>query len=319
MNALWLENNQILYRRDVIYQDPKIGEALIHIRLAGICSTDLELIKGYYPYKGVLGHEFVGEVVAAPGHPDLVNQRVVGEINITCGECDLCCTGLGSHCKKRTVLGIINHDGVFAEYTILPVKNLHQVPANVPDEVAVFTEPLAAALEIQQQIHIHPTDRVLIVGAGRLGQLVARSLVMTGCDLVVLARHQKQRDVLKDVPVQFSTAEELDGINFDVVVEATGSSEGFDIASHVIRPRGTIILKSTYHGKSQVDMSKVVVDEIKLIGSRCGPFQPALSLLASRLVDPTPMIETRYPLSQGVEALNHAAAQGILKVLLYPD
>lgn len=319
MNALWLENNRVGFRNDVLQPDPGAGEALIRIRLAGICSTDLELIKGYYPYTGILGHEFVGEVVEAPGNSHLVNQRVVGEINISCGECESCLSGRVTHCRNRSVLGIMNHDGAFAEYTILPVINLHPVPAVIPDEKAVFTEPLAAALEIQQQIQIHPLDRVLLIGAGRLGQLIARTLALTGCNLWMVARHTKQKELLSGLNIQFFTLDEMPGAYFDVVVEATGSPDGFELARQLIRPRGTIILKSTYLGKIEVDMSKIVVDEIQFVGSRCGPFEPALNLLAAGLVDPTNMIEERFPLTSGGSALQYAASPGVFKVLLYPD
>ncbi|HXD11463.1 MAG TPA: alcohol dehydrogenase catalytic domain-containing protein, partial [Anaerolineales bacterium] len=193
MRALWLENNQIGLRD--VSQPRKPHEALIKIRKAGICSTDLELVKGYYPYTGILGHEFVGEVVGAD-EVAWVGQRVVGEINAVCNACEQCLNGRPTHCENRTVLGIINRDGSFAEYTTLPLANLHRVPDTVPDEMAVFTEPLAAALEIQEQIQIEPNDRVLLIGAGRLGQLIAQTLALTGCDLRVVARHKRQQDLL---------------------------------------------------------------------------------------------------------------------------
>src|SRR5574341_623589 len=193
MQALWLESNRLSLRD--VPRPQKPGEALIRVRRAGICSTDLELVKGYYPFTGVPGHEFVGEVVEADDKTWL-GQRVVGEINVACEACEQCLNGRSTHCENRTVLGIVNRDGTFAEYTTLPIQNLHRVPASIPDEAAVFTEPLAAALEIREQVHIQPTDRVLMVGAGRLGQLVAQVLVLTGCDLRVLARHHRQRELL---------------------------------------------------------------------------------------------------------------------------
>ena len=194
MNALWLENNQVSLRD--ISQPRKPDEALIKIRKAGICSTDLELVKGYYPYTGILGHEFVGEVVETDDAA-WIGQRVVGEINVVCMQCEQCLNGRPTHCENRTVLGIVNRDGTFAEFTQLPIANLHRVPDSVPDEMAVFTEPLAAALEIQEQIQIKPTDRVLLIGAGRLGQLIAQTLALTGCDLRVVARHRHQQNLLK--------------------------------------------------------------------------------------------------------------------------
>ena len=191
MNALWLENNGISLRK--VPQPKKQNEALIRIRKAGVCSTDLELVKGYYPYNGILGHEFVGEVVEADD-ASWIGQRVVGEINAVCNACEQCLNGRPTHCENRTVLGIVNRDGTFAEYTTLPLENLHLVPASVPDEMAVFSEPLAASLEIQQQVPIKPTDRVLLVGAGRLGQLIAQTLALTGCNLHVIARHKRPQN-----------------------------------------------------------------------------------------------------------------------------
>jgi threonine dehydrogenase-like Zn-dependent dehydrogenase len=313
MKALWLENNQISLRD--VPQPDKTGEALIRIRRAGICSTDLELVRGYYPYNGVLGHEFVGEVVSAPD-VSWIGQRVVGEINAVCGKCESCLSGRPTHCESRTVLGIANRDGVFAEYTALPVENLHRVPDSVPDEAAVFTEPLAAALEIQQQIQIKPTDRVLLVGAGRLGQLVAQTLVLTGCDLRVLVRHAGPKELLAARGIKTITGDEVQPRKWDIVIEATGSPAGFDIACKAIRPRGTLVMKSTYAGELTINFSPLVVDEITIVGSRCGPFAPALRLLERREVDPTFLIAAQYRLEESVKAFEHAARPGMLKVLV---
>src|SRR6266540_5977633 len=279
MKALWLENNRISLS-DAL-QPHKPNEALIKIRKAGICSTDLELVKGYYPYTGILGHEFVGEVVEAQD-ASWIGQRVVGEINVVCNQCEQCLNGRPTHCENRTVLGIVNRDGTFAEFTTLPIANLHRVPDSVPDEMAVFTEPLAAALEIQDQIQIKPSDRVLLVGAGRLGQLIAQTLALTGCDLHVVARHSYQQKLLSARGIQFITGEQIQPRKWDIVVEATGSPSGFSLARRAIRPRGTMVLKSTYKGDMSVNFSSIVVDEINLIGSRCGPFGPALRLLESK-------------------------------------
>jgi threonine dehydrogenase-like Zn-dependent dehydrogenase len=311
MKALWLENNQITLRE--IPQPNKPNEALIKIRRAGICSTDLELVKGYYPYMGVLGHEFVGEVMSAPDSA-WIGQRVVGEINAACGKCEACLSGRPTHCEVRTVLGITNRDGVFAEYTTLPLENLYRVPDSVPDEMAVFTQPLAAALEIQQQIQIKPTDRVLLVGAGRLGQLVAQTLALTGCDLHVLVRHSYQKDILSARGIRFISEAEIQPRKWDVVVEATGSSAGFEIARNAIRPRGTLVMKSTYAGKMNVNFSSLVVDEITVVGSRCGPFEPALRLLERREVDPSVLISAQYKLGEILKAFEYAAQAGVLKV-----
>ena len=206
MQALWLENNQISLRD--VPQPKKPSEALIKIRKAGICSTDLELVKGYYPYAGILGHEFVGEVIDAPDKK-WIGARVVGDINAVCGKCEACLNGRPTHCESRTVLGIVNRDGIFAEYATLPIENLHRVPDSVPDEMAVFTEPLAAALEIQQQIQIKPTDRVLVIGAGRLGQLIAQTLALTGCDLHVVARHSLQQNLLTARGIRITSEAEI--------------------------------------------------------------------------------------------------------------
>lgn len=315
MQALWLEDNQISLRD--VPQPAKPNEALIRIRKAGICSTDLELVKGYYPFTGIPGHEFVGEVVTA-SDPAWIGKRVVGEINATCGTCEACTNGRPTHCENRTVLGIVNRDGVFAEYTTLPLENLHRVPDSVSDEAAVFTEPLAAALEIGQQIQIKPTDRVLLVGAGRLGQLIAQTLALTGCNLHVVARHAQQQKLLSARGIRLITEEQIQPRKWDIVVEATGSPAGFDLARRAIRPRGTILLKSTYKGEMNINFSSIVVDEITILGSRCGPFEPALRLLENKEVDPTVLISDRYELRDAVKAFNHAAQAGVLKVLLTP-
>jgi len=319
MNALWLENNQISLRDIPQPQTTNTikNEALIKIRKAGICSTDLELVKGYYPYTGVPGHEFVGDVVEADD-ASWVGQRVVGEINAVCNQCEQCLNGRSTHCENRTVLGIVNRDGVFAEYTTLPIANLHKVPDSVPDEMAVFTEPLAAALEIQEQVQVKPTDRVLLIGAGRLGQLIAQTLSLIGCDLRVVARHKHQQDLLKTRGIRIISEEEIQPWRWDVVVEATGSPSGFSLARQAIRPRGTLVLKSTYKGEMSVNFSSIVVDEINIVGSRCGPFEPALRLMESKQVDPTVLIDSEFTLKEALKAFEHAAETGVLKVLVKP-
>jgi threonine dehydrogenase-like Zn-dependent dehydrogenase len=315
MRALWLEDHKISLRDLSPLRQP--GEARIKIRKAGICSTDLELVKGYYPYTGIIGHEFVGEVVEAED-ASWIGQRVVGEINVVCNECEQCLDGRPTHCENRTVLGIVNRNGAFAEFTNLPIPNLHRVPASVPDEMAVFTEPLAAALEIQQQIQLRPTDRVLVIGAGRLGQLIAQTLALTGCDLHVVARHAHQQRLLKARRIRVIAEEEIQPWRWDVVVEATGSPGGFTVARQAIRPRGTLVLKSTYKGELNVNFSSIVVDEINIIGSRCGPFEPALRLLESGRVDPTVLIADEFKLDQALKAFERAAETGVLKVLVEP-
>lgn len=316
MQALWLEEGQLTLRTlsDPV---PGPGEALIRVRLAGICGTDLELLKGYYPFQGVPGHEFVGEVVQAP-QAEWVGRRVVGEINITCGRCDMCRTGLKRHCRNRSVLGIWNKNGAFATWITLPLANLHPVPDPVPDEVAVFTEPLAAALEILEQVHIRPQDRVLVIGAGRLGQLIVRVLVLTGAQIEVVVRRPRRRSLLEPLGVTVREPQEVPVGQYDVVVEATGNPQGLELARHAARPQGRVVLKSTYAGRAQVDMSRVVVDELTLVGSRCGPFDAALRLWQRELVDPRPLIEAIYSLGEGAQAFAHAAQPGALKVLLRP-
>jgi 2-desacetyl-2-hydroxyethyl bacteriochlorophyllide A dehydrogenase len=318
MQALWLEDKTVAFRKDVPVPSVGPGSVLVRVRLAGICGTDLELVKGYYPYRGIPGHEFMGEVVEAPERPTWIGRRVVGQINIACGTCAACRTGLRTHCEERAVLGLMNHDGAFAEYLTLPLENLHLVPKSIPDEAAVFTEPLAAALQIQQQVQIRPTDRVLIVGAGRLGQLVAQTLALTGCDLQVVAQHETQRALLARRNITTITQDAVPSREMDVSVEATGSPSGFALALQAVRPRGNVVLKSTYRESVEVNPASIVINEIMLVGSRCGPFGSALRLLASGAIDPAPLIDARYPLSKGLTAFEHAARPGALKVLLEP-
>jgi threonine dehydrogenase-like Zn-dependent dehydrogenase len=319
MQALWLENQKLGFRKDVPVPVPSLQQALIHVRLAGICSTDLELVQGYYPFAGIPGHEFVGEVVSSPSDTSWVGKRVVGEINIACGECESCRSGLTRHCERRKTLGIHDWHGVFAEYLVLPISNLHLVPDNLPDELAVFTEPVAAAHEILEQIELLPKDRVLVVGAGRLGQLIAQTLQGTGCDLSVVFRHDKQKKLLSNYNIHSLTVQELGQSRFDVIIEATGSPDGLLLAREYIRPRGKIVLKSTYKGEICLNLSTIVVDEVTLIGSRCGSFEPAIQLLVEHRVDPQPLIEAVYPLQRSKEALEHAARSGVFKILIQPD
>ncbi len=317
MKALWLENNQLRLREDVPLP-AKPGEALVKVRLAGVCGTDLEMVKGYYPFTGIPGHEFVGEIVQSQQTLDsgLVGKRVVGEINASCGACEQCRGGRPTHCENRTVLGILNRDGVFAEYVNLPLENLHLVPDSVSDEAAVFVEPLAAALEIQQQVQIKPTDRILLVGAGRLGQLIAQTLALSGADLRVVARHPLQQKLLTERGIKLVDEADVQSWRYDVVVEATGSTAGFELARKAIRPRGTFVLKSTYKGDITLNLSPVVVDEITIVGSRCGPFPPALRLLEKKEIDPTVLIAAEFGLADGLRAFDEAEKRGMLKVVV---
>jgi len=316
MQALWLENNTLALKQDVPFPTVAENEALVRVRVAGICSTDLELVKGYYPYTGILGHEFVGEIIEAQDAPQRVGQRVVGEINVACGKCEFCRRGTPAHCEHRSVLGIKKRHGAFAEYLSLPLDNLIPVPPDLPDQVAVFTEPLAAALEIQEQITIRPTDKILIVGAGRLGQIIAQTLRLTGCQLQVVARYESQKDLLTSNKIDWRDEENVSTRGFDIVIKATGSGTGFSLAHRAVRPGGTILLKSTYKDQMMVNLSSLVVDEIHLLGSRCGPFRPALNLLSKELINPIPLIGARFPLTKGLQAFDRAARRGVLKVLL---
>ncbi|BBD62263.1 zinc-containing alcohol dehydrogenase superfamily protein [Nostoc sp. HK-01] len=314
MKGLWLENQQLKLRTDIPVPEPKLGEALVRVLHAGICNTDLELKRGYYPYAGILGHEFVGVVEQGP--ENLINKRVVGEINAACSHCRFCRRGQPTHCENRTVLGIVNRHGAFADYLCLPIENLHPVPDNVPTYIATFTEPLAAALEIQQQVVLCSDDRVLVVGDGKLGQLVAQTLALTGCDLLVIGRHPEKLTNLAARGIKTGLVDAVTDKAFDISVDCTGNPEGFAIARRALRPRGTLVMKSTYAGNLSLDASSLVVDEITLIGSRCGPFPAALELLAAEKVDVKPLIHAHYPLTEALAAFEEAQRRGVLKVLL---
>jgi 2-desacetyl-2-hydroxyethyl bacteriochlorophyllide A dehydrogenase len=319
MQCLWLENRQLSIR-EVQVPHPAAADALVRVHLAGVCGTDLALLNGYRPYSGIPGHEFVGEVMSAPTDTQWEGRRVVGEINVPCHDCPTCAAGRTSHCPHRSVLGIVDHPGVFAELITLPVANLHQVPEGVSDDQAVFTEPLAAALRITEQVTLAPSDRVLLIGAGRLGQLIAQVLVHAGCQVHALAKHPVQRNALRERRVKLLNPDDLPPAMapFDIVVEATGSSGGFAQARQAVRPGGTLVLNSTFAGTAQVDLSSLVVDEITVIGSRCGPFDKALALLAEGKVDPLPMIEATYPLQNAVLAFEHARRPAAFKILIRP-
>lgn len=308
MNALVFDG-QLKLVRD--YPTPrKPDEALVHVLRAGICNTDLEITKGYMNYRGVLGHEFVG--IVAEGA--MRGARVVGEINAYCGECPTCLRGDPTHCPNRTTLGIVNRDGALAEFLTLPARNLHRVPASVSDAQAVFVEPLAAACEITDRLHIRPTDRVCVIGDGKLGLLCAQVLHLTGCDLLTLGRHENKLALLRQRGIATTTQPaEIRG-RFDVVVDCTGHASGFELARQLLRPRGTLVLKSTFHGGQDTAFAPIVIDEISIIGSRCGPFAPALRLLEQKLIEVEAMISAEYPLTRGIEAFQRAIEPGVLKV-----
>jgi alcohol dehydrogenase len=295
---------------------PAADEALIRMRLGGICNTDLELLRGYRGFSGVLGHEFVGDVVEGP--PEWVGRRVVGEINISCGECDLCREGVPTQCRRRQTLGLGSYDGAFADVFRLPARNLVAVPDAIPDDAAVFTEPLAAACQILEAVHVRPAERIVLIGAGKLGLLVAQVLRLTGADLTVIVRHERQARLLRQWGICAVGRAALSDGEADVVVDCTGTPDGFADTLDLVRPRGTVVLKSTYAGTPQADLTRIVVSEIRVVGSRCGPFGVALRLLEQGLIDVQSLVDTRYPLAEAAQALEHAAQRGALKILLAP-
>ena len=313
MRALTL-NQRLSFDPTSATPEPYGDQVLLRIRRAGICNTDLELVAGYMRFSGILGHEFVGEVI--DGAKDLIGQRVVGEINVACGKCDFCLRGIPSQCRNRTTVGIDRHPGAFADYLALTRRNLYVVPDNVSDDAAVFVEPLAAALQIYEAVHLSPRDRVILIGAGKLGMLVAQVVKLIGADLAVIVRREKQARLLNYWGIPAVDRSEVTPRSAQVVIDCTGTAEGFAEALDLVEPRGTIILKSTYHNIPQANLTRVAVDEIRVIGSRCGPFEAALRLLSHGLVDVESLIEARYPLDQGVNAFAHAAEKGALKVLL---
>jgi threonine dehydrogenase-like Zn-dependent dehydrogenase len=289
-------------------------QSLLKIRRAGICNTDLELIAGMYGFTGILGHEFVADVLQGP--LELIGKRVVGEINVACMRCDFCQQGVPSQCRNRTTVGIVRHPGAFADYLALATRNLHVVPNEVSDDEAVFTEPLAAALQATEAVHISPRDRVVVLGVGKLGMLVAQVLKLTGAEVVAVVRREKQARLLENWRITAVELNELEPQRAQVVVDCTGQADGFDAALSLVESRGTIILKSTYHGLPQANLTQVAVREIRVVGSRCGPFDAALRLLSAGLVDVKPLIEARYDLDNALAAIEQAGRPGALKVLL---
>ena len=314
MKALYLKQNQLTVQ-SLPRPELQAQQALIRVRMAGICNTDLELVKGYMGFEGVPGHEFVGVVEEAPD-ASWVQKRVCGEINFGCGACEACRQGLSRHCPNRTVLGILNQNGAFAEYVAVPVENLHAVPETLPDEAAVFVEPVAAALEILEQVQIEPAQRVAVVGDGKLGLLIAQVLRLTGCELSLVGKHRRKLALAESWGISTHLADALPEVRHDLVVEASGSPSGFETALRLLRPRGTLVLKSTYHGRLDLDAAPIVIDEIQIVGSRCGPFAPAVRLLAQGLVQVEPLVEQVYPFDQVLKAFEHAAQPETLKVLV---
>lgn len=291
------------------------GDALIRVRRAGICGTDLEITRGYKGFQGILGHEFVGDVVEC-ADDRWIGKRVCGEINVTCRVCPECRKGLFAHCRNRRVLGILNHQGAFAEYLTLPSINLHRVPDEIDDDTAVFVEPLAAAFQIIEQVEMGVSDRVLVLGDGRLGLLCAQVLLLGGARVTLFGRHAEKLSLVKGLGI-LTTADPRDlDSEFDIAVDATGTATGLMLAMHSLRPRGTLVLKSTAAAPNLLDMSPAVVKEVTIVGSRCGPFAPAIDALRRDSVAVSNLISARYPLADGVTAFHQAARPGMLKVLL---
>lgn len=301
-------------RLDAQYPEPVLcdGEAIVRVHMAGICNTDIEITRGYKGFQGVLGHEFVGTVVAC-ADASWIGKRVVSEINAACRTCDTCRRGDDPHCPNRTTVGIFNRPGSMADLVRIPVDCLHEVPADLRDDQAVFAEPLAAALEILQQTHIRPTERVALVGDGKLGLLIAQVLRLPGCEVTVVGRHPERWDLLHRQGIHTCTPDQATGW-YDVVVDVTGNPEGLKTSRKLVRPRGRLVMKSTVAAETQLDLTMLVVDEIQLLGSRCGPFAPALRLMQRGLIETAPLISGSYTLDDAMQGF--AASRGALKVLL---
>jgi len=291
------------------------GEALIKIKYAGICNTDLEILKGYMSYTGVLGHEFAGVVVESDDR-GLIGKRVVGEINLGCGKCLWCLSGNKRHCSNRTVLGILNKSGAMAEYLTLPDENLFVIPDAVSDQQAVFTEPIAAAFEILEQVHIKPDERVLLLGDGKLGQLIARVLNAAGINVLVVGKNENKLMLLESQQIHNILMDKFELCQFPVVIEATGSAGGFDLAMQCTEPKGTLVLKSTIAADTGMNFAPIVINEIKVIGSRCGPFAPALRALKDNRIQVEDLITNIFPVTESLKAFEAAQKPGSLKVLI---
>ena len=314
MQALSWDGQKLSFNAS--YPTPLAGpdRALVKVHFAGICSTDLQIVRGYMGFSGIPGHEFVGSVYEGP--QELLGRRVVGEINFACGRCDYCSRGLGRHCPSRTVMGIVGANGAFAEFASVPLANFHLVPDNVSDEEAVFAEPLAAAFEIVGQVDVNTGDEVLVIGDGKLGNLCAQVMRLTGASVTALGKHENKLELIKRAGVRPVLLREWSPRLFDIVVEASGSPSGLKLAMGAVRPRGTLVLKTTIAQDHQLSLAPLVINEITVVGSRCGPFAAALAALQERSVVVRPLVEKIYPLKAGIEALAHAANSGARKILL---
>jgi len=314
MKAL-LFDGQIRFDKSHPVPERMHHEVLIRILQAGICRTDLEIVKGYMDFKGIPGHEFVGIVEESPDEA-LIGKRVVGEINVTCGKCIYCLSGIGTHCENRSVIGIQNRNGVFAEYVTMPVENVHLVPDGISDDQAIFVEPLAAAVGILGLVHIRPQDQIIVLGDGNLGLLCAQVIAQTGAQVLAVGKHPQKLDILARRNIRVCLHDELSREKVDVVVECSGSPSGLREALRLVRPRGTVILKSTFAGEPRITLVPVVINEINLVGSRCGPFLPALRLLEDNAVDVVSLISKRFPLEEGDKAFQAARNRNTVKVVL---
>jgi threonine dehydrogenase-like Zn-dependent dehydrogenase len=318
MKALRYERGELHLADIPMPSDP--GEAVVRVALSGICNTDLEITRGYAGFEGTLGHEFVGVVESAPDATSLVGKRVVGEINAGCGNCSECRSGDPRHCPKRTVLGIVGRDGAHAEYLQLPSRNLVVVPDNVSDEQAVFAEPLAAAYGIMERVNIQDGAKVAVIGDGKLGLLCAMGIALRTPNVTLIGKYIEKLAIAERHGVKGLLASDITADvhrQFDIVVEASGSESGFATAVDLVRPRGTIVLKSTFHGTPVWPAARIVVDEITIVGSRCGRSAPAIELLGRGAINVDELIEARYPLADGVAAMSKAEQRGVLKVLLF--
>lgn len=314
MRALILEaGGQVRYAAEHAGRDPRPSEIPIRVLRAGVCETDLQLARGYMGFQGILGHEFVG--IAESGQ--FAGRRVAGEINCSCHRCDLCRQGLSNHCPNRSVIGILDHDGAFADRVFVPERNLHLIPDSVSDDEAVFVEPLAAAFQIPAQLDLKPVRSAVVLGDGRLGNLCAQVLHRAGCPVTAVGKHEWKLQRLADAGVATCLLDALPiKRDADLVVDCTGSSGGVETALRLLRPRGTLVLKTTTAAPNGPNLAAVVIDEITVVGSRCGPFDKAIESLADRDIDVRPLITARFPLEEGEEAMRAAARPENLKVLL---
>ena len=316
MKATFFDGKKMIF--DNNYPDPEFNETLVQVNLAGICGTDLEILNGYMKYSGILGHEFVGTVVKS-NNSNLIGKRVVGEINAGCTKCNFCIRGMERHCPSRTVLGILKRDGAFAEFLSLPEKNLHVIPDSISDEQAVFVEPLAAAFEINEQISLKPEWNVAVVGDGRLAQLIIQVIKLTCSNITCFGKHQNKLEGLIQSGIKIKIGiESTDEQLFDLVVEATGSNSGFTDTMKLVKPRGTVVLKSTITSRENLDLTSTIINEITLIGSRCGLFKPAIDALATGVISVNSMIDSTFSLDKFEDAIIYAKKSNTMKVFLKP-